>query len=547
MIEKQVYNAYNKLRKRLKATIDSDNFFEDFTTILRAGNRTYFKHNVEVNKYIDETWVKAIEAAIPSMQTIINNPRKFIESISEVMPVELARKINLRSIKHLAANTHFINRVEDDGSVIPSKILSSYNEESFDIYENRFVMTLLNKVDHFIDIRYFVLGDKAGNEFASEVGLKGRFDQNDEKTTYNFSMKVEQGPRYLTSDTDTLEIFQRLMTVRSYIQEFKRSQFAKVMGALPKVRLPINKTNLLMKSREYRACYDLWEFLDEYTKAGYRMEILESDPAFTEGLTNEAELLILCHYLLIKNYMAEYLETQKVTQKRRREIDPKFVEKTKLEIVDAYDIKDYKTLMAAIKQGKTQRVTNTLLQAITRALDNEERRKDEEEDAARRKDQRIAEVIRNAIANVTLREKAEKERVMKTVKGAEVAMAITRTLESAGIDFDDYGYADGGDESGEGETFNFDGNDGQDEISETGGKAGKKEKDGDGKDKAGKKEKNAKKAPAAKSKIVKEGILSFEDVDDIGAILDIMNRQSKQGADSGGQENIEIEEDSDAE
>ena len=523
MIEKQVYNAYVKLKKRLRTTIDSDNFFEDFTSILRSGNRTYTQHNVETNKYIDEVWVTAIEAAIPALGTIINNPRKFIESIAEVMPVELARKINVNSIKHLAANTHFVNHVNSDGSVVPSKILSSYNEESFDIYENRFVMTLLNKVDHFIDIRYFVLGERAGNEFTSEMGLKGKFDQNDEKTTYNISMKIEQGSRYLTAGDDTVEIFERLGKVRGYIQEYKRSNFVRVMRTLPMVRTPVNKTNLLMKSHEYRACFDLWEFMDQYTKVGYRMEIFETDPKFSDSFTNEAELMVLCNYLLLKNFMSEYLETQKSIIKRRREIDPKFAEKKQLELIDANEIKDYKTLLAAIKLGKTQRVANAVMKAVVRALDQEEKKKQDEINAAKERDNKIAAVIRSAIQSVSEREKEEQQQILKTVKGAEVAMAITRTLDAAGIDYDDdYAAEDkplinlsGEDDIGEEDPL---------ENISASRRALAKE--------ANELKERAKvyKEPKPKSKIVKEGIISYDDVDDISAILEIMNKRAEAAA-----------------
>ena len=494
MIEKQVYNAYVKLKKRLKTTIDSDNFFEDFISILRSGKRQYFRHNVEVNKYIDEVWVAAIEKAIPHLEVIINNPRKFIESLAEVMPIELARKIGIQSIKHLAANTHFLSHVDDEGYVIPAKILSSYNEESIDIYENRFVMTLLNKVDHFIDIRYFVLGGTAGNEFASDFGMKGIFDQNDEKTTYSFNMKVEQGAKYLPSADDTIHIFERLERVRSYIREFKRSDFVRIMSQRPSVRMPINKTNLLMKSVEYSACFELWEFMDQYTKAGYTMEILESDPAVQGPFANEAELLLLCNYLLVKNYMAEYLETQSVKQKKRREVDPRIIEKSQIKLEDTHNITDYKTLLAAMKQGRTQRVSNAILQAITRALDTEENKKAAAEAELLAKEEKIADIIRLALGNETRKKQEAEARVMKTVKDAEVATAIVRTLEAAGL-----GHSDDDDD---GERFY----DAPEKKARAGSKGPPK--------------------PKAKKKILEEGILSFEDADDISAILQIMNKDA---------------------
>ena len=83
-------------------------------------------------------------------------PRKFIVQEEEIVPIERARKITNESIRHLAQHTNMIAKVEGD-DVTPNQILNVFREESFEVYENRFVYTLMQNLIRFIDIRYNVL------------------------------------------------------------------------------------------------------------------------------------------------------------------------------------------------------------------------------------------------------------------------------------------------------------------------------------------------------------------------------------------------------
>ena len=63
-------------------------------------------------KNIDEEWVKAIEEALPALQTVVLNPRKFIEEDREVVNIAMARNISPESIQHLlqSSNTYSLLR-----------------------------------------------------------------------------------------------------------------------------------------------------------------------------------------------------------------------------------------------------------------------------------------------------------------------------------------------------------------------------------------------------------------------------------------------------
>jgi predicted component of viral defense system (DUF524 family) len=59
----------------------------------------------------------------------------------------------------LAEHTEFVRSVDAKGNVTPERILSISTEEDVQIYENRFVMTLIKKLIIFIEKRYNFIKD----------------------------------------------------------------------------------------------------------------------------------------------------------------------------------------------------------------------------------------------------------------------------------------------------------------------------------------------------------------------------------------------------
>ena len=92
---------------------------------------------------VDLDWVEAIESRLRNIDAAIRENRRFIEQTEEIVPIALSRKITSESVKHLARHTNLISSVED-GKVTPEKILNIQREESFAIYENRFLYTFIS-------------------------------------------------------------------------------------------------------------------------------------------------------------------------------------------------------------------------------------------------------------------------------------------------------------------------------------------------------------------------------------------------------------------
>lgn len=101
----------------------------------------------------DYSWVDMIEETIPYLDNIVRTPKKFLAQEEEVVPVEKAKKISMETIKHLAQHTNLIQDVTEDGTITPSAVLNIHKEETYDLYENRFIFSLLNNLYMFIQQR----------------------------------------------------------------------------------------------------------------------------------------------------------------------------------------------------------------------------------------------------------------------------------------------------------------------------------------------------------------------------------------------------------
>ena len=98
----------------------------------------------------DDKWLDMFEFTMPYLDKIFRNPKRFIINEEEIIKIESAKKIGVESIKHLSKHTNFIQDIDEDGDVMPSKLLNVFKEETFNTYENRFVYTLIHYMVQFI-------------------------------------------------------------------------------------------------------------------------------------------------------------------------------------------------------------------------------------------------------------------------------------------------------------------------------------------------------------------------------------------------------------
>ena len=144
------YRAYMYMQELLKSDFTYNYINESLKDADKGEDTLEGKTN---EKVIDMDWVEAIEETLPYIQKAIDEQRRFIKQVENVVRIELAKKVGPDSVKHLSQHTNFIAKVED-GMVTPNKILTVEREESFAIYENRVLMTLIRKALRFVDDKY---------------------------------------------------------------------------------------------------------------------------------------------------------------------------------------------------------------------------------------------------------------------------------------------------------------------------------------------------------------------------------------------------------
>src|SRR5574344_1439907 len=96
-------------------------------------------------------WIDVIEQACPFIDNVIRVPKLTLIQESSVVKIEKAKKTNVDSVKDLSKHTNFISKIDKKTKdVQPEKILEVRNEETFNIYENRFLYTLLDNLNRFL-------------------------------------------------------------------------------------------------------------------------------------------------------------------------------------------------------------------------------------------------------------------------------------------------------------------------------------------------------------------------------------------------------------
>ena len=103
-----IKNTYAKMTED-RDRIADDRFYKYFYNLLETGSNYCDFSFARLVKSVDEKWVTEIEKALPSLQAVVLNPRKFIEEEREVVNIAIARNISTESVRHLLAHSNFID------------------------------------------------------------------------------------------------------------------------------------------------------------------------------------------------------------------------------------------------------------------------------------------------------------------------------------------------------------------------------------------------------------------------------------------------------
>ena len=252
-------------------------YMSDIDTNLKT-KKDKFNQNIESDivfksNYLGDVlniqWLDEIERICPNIDTIVRKAKFSLIKETEVVKMERSKNVTVDSIKDLAKHSNYIEKFNPDkNEVMPTKILNVKSEETFNIYENRFLYTLINCMDTFIynreeelkdltinDEKYFVYKGK------SSIGTENILIDLKITSVINNSKDVDKKVK-----EELKVLFKRIKRVKEYISSWKKSEMYR---ALEKARVtlinpPIKKTNVILKNPNFQLAVWLWDYLRVY-------------------------------------------------------------------------------------------------------------------------------------------------------------------------------------------------------------------------------------------------------------------------------------------
>ena len=278
----------------------TDESAREALTHLSEGQNSYMRMDRVESSSFDLSWIKKIEDCLFDLGDIITNPREVTASVANLVPVELARKTNAESVRHLASHTQYIKTVDERGQVIPSKILNIANETDIHTYENRFIATLVRRLVIFVEKRYEFVKAFAPLHDEEILYYKSKAIIGGEEVEVETKIKVRSNAENAVAQSSNSYI-ERIKNIREYVLYYYNSNFMRTMKTDHDVRAPIVMTNILRKNPKYHKCYELFNFIQRYENLGVAYKVNEDVFDYNEKELKELNMVMFANYLALKS------------------------------------------------------------------------------------------------------------------------------------------------------------------------------------------------------------------------------------------------------
>ncbi|OED28648.1 hypothetical protein [Acholeplasma laidlawii] len=265
---------YTMLISRLDELEEDTDFPVYFYQGLYDGvNKLKQVETTETKKFYDH-WIFAIESYYPYVDKILRNYKSALRVEEEVVIVEKAKKTTSRTVRHLAANTHLLKLPDKDQpttEVMPKKLLVEFSEDEFGIYENRFVATLIQRLVDFVSRRMRILEEDVNTKKIKELNNTIELSIDNSKYEINIDLREVQTIDQGKIEEDNQKLLARAQELHKKLANALNTEFMKTMRNYRKVKAPIMKTQIILKNTNYRNCYLLWQYLDQYNSLGFEL------------------------------------------------------------------------------------------------------------------------------------------------------------------------------------------------------------------------------------------------------------------------------------
>ena len=293
--------------------------FKNINEDLLNGQNSYMRMRMKGSSFFNDEWIKKIEDCVYELGQIVNNPLEVTTTEGSLTPVELAKKINYESIQHLASHTQYIKNIDEEGNVIPAKILSQFHKEQLHTYENKFIATFIRRLVLFVEKRYDFIKNTVNFDTKEILFVKNKSVVDGQEVEIETKVTLKKANEDAESKAGR-EFVKRVEAMRRYVNYFYNSPFMKELKTEKNVRKPILQTNIIRKNPLYRKCYETFLFIEKFSSLGVGYTL---DQHYQEFDEKERKNL---NYILTSNLLSlEASESSKVYKKSNKVYKPKLL------------------------------------------------------------------------------------------------------------------------------------------------------------------------------------------------------------------------------
>lgn len=224
---------------------------------------------------IDFPWLEELEMVTEKIMAIASKPRTHIKVEKDVKKAEQAVKIdNNDIIETLKVPAYWKQKGE---RFLPEKVFTDIFEIEYAIYENRFIINLVDKMMLFLSQIVAQLYDQIKNvnkkfidahisladvDIIQDLAGFDSVNYTPIKSNRSQSAKEDNAKLLTTKDSPYVEALKKILTCRSNVSHVRSTPFYKeVKKAKPLSDSDVHLTNMLAGDRTYAPCYDFYRKL----------------------------------------------------------------------------------------------------------------------------------------------------------------------------------------------------------------------------------------------------------------------------------------------
>lgn len=315
---------YSKYLLRMETLLKDKDAADYLNAIKTSPNHELAQVSRLESRKFDLKWIDDLEKGVEALDRIVRDPKRFLKNDEVIVPIELARKITSDSVIHLSSHTQFIRDIDDNGDVIPNKILTIRREDDFAIYENRFVRTLIERLIIFMEKRYEYIEKYANTRDSDVLTMKSKVESvNGATIEYEAKIKISVPSSESGNAEANNKLLERIVRMREKIRFYANCDFMKILKESKPVGAPILRTNIIMKNTDYQTCYKLWLFIDSYDKLGFSIDVKETNAQFDQRYLNELYQMMLISTMTLDSNLKSQIDFAGSRKVRKFNIKPR--------------------------------------------------------------------------------------------------------------------------------------------------------------------------------------------------------------------------------